>query len=1348
MTSSSHDPLIGRLLRGTIEIRRRIGEGGMGYVYEGYQKQLDRRVAIKVMTKEHAQSPEATKYFLREAKSSSHLRHPNIIQIIDYGTEPDGLTYLAMEFVPGRPLSDLIKADFPLNTSRITSIIGQALSGLEEAHAHAIIHRDLKPDNLMIEPTRAGKDFVKILDFGIAHRQNQESTPESLTAAGALLGTPQYMSPEQACGQRVDARSDLFSMGIILYELLTAQLPFRGENLPKLLMAIVSEEPQAPSARRPDLTINPDLESICLRALAKDKALRYQSAEEFRLAIQEVQSTGSFAPVKRQKPAQFIFKRRGRRSAQDDLHDASHSADAFGETIAPTPSPALDARPSLAPREAQTEHGKVPSSFEPSTLQDELSDAHVIDINSLLSSNEAMAAPRLTEELPLELEPAHAQTHAPQPQTPAPRPSSTLSLQSSQPSQPSQTALRAGLAASLRDELIGTSFHVVALVIHQRTERALDPEELMELYELLDQLCADAAQRWEGTLQSRQGGFITLLFGLPTARRDDAFRAVQTALDLRRRLIKQPIEGVKFGLAIAHGEVYRPPDGDLSRIAGMPIEQASEGARMSTPGEVVILNQGLQDQLSASFKLSAQAARGERTVLGLLELDEQPSSHGEQFLVGRDREIASLLAALGRLARQQGALTILTGEGGVGKSALLKETLRLAQQRQFIILSARQRFGAEEGLQDIFRQWCRDYLRQVGQPADRLHVALHELGLGLEYTRILQGFISDRLKETFYGRHQARAVDRDMSAGQLIEAAMRQLFKRLSAQLPLLLTLDEIDPYDEPLARFVSRSSELTRESAVMLLLAARSSHQAQAWPAGAHITQLERLDEASSFAFLRATIPELADTLKSKLVRISGGNPLQLNELARAVKANPDSSPQALERALSQTRDIKELMRLDLQRQPRHIQNILGLLAVLGDGVDAQVVADLAHPDWQVEESLQSLYDEELIVVEQPDEPQLYFHSPVFGHVIYQSLPSRAKQRTHERAAQLYRERLAQPQLYGATQRADYAALIRHLERSGQYDEALSLIERLIQTLMQGYEYERAEEFLARTLELRARAQKAPDASSIQLELQLIRVRAAKGNTAQALSEIVRLSRSPDLPRELSYELRVELASLWLEEEDPQMIEGQLKRTIQEARQDHHQRQDPFALFVAIRAMTTLAQVYEKQDKLPLAINLLVESIELSERFGVKPLDNAWGPALVWEPLNHLGRLRFKGNDLEGAKRLYELAREIIQSANDARGEVSVLANLSALLAAEQDLGQANKLLMRAIKVARTTGQLKPLAKLLHNYGLLCLKQHHPEQAMIALTESEQISQELDWREGLALNAVQLRRLRAQMPS
>lgn len=1327
MSSSPHDPLIGRLLRGSIEIRRRIGEGGMGYVYEGYQKQLDRRVAIKVMTKEHAQSPEATKYFLREAKSSSHLRHPNIIQIIDYGTEPDGLTYLAMEFVPGRPLSALIKDDFPLNTSRITTIISQALAGLEEAHAHAIIHRDLKPDNLMIELTRSGKDFVKLLDFGIAHRQNQEASPESLTAAGALLGTPQYMSPEQACGQRVDARSDLFSIGIILYELLTAQLPFRGENLPKLLMAIVAEEPQAPSARRPNLTINPDLEAICLRALAKDKELRYQSAEEFRLAIQEVQSTGSFTPVKREKPAQFIFKRRGRRDASND----SHSADAFNETIAPTPSPEPRAR------EPQTEQGHVPSSFKSPTLQDEISESHVIDINSLLSSNEALAAPRLTEELPLELEPAHAMTISPQaPQTPSPHPHST------------QSSLRAGLAAALRDELIGTSFHVVALVIHQRTERALDPEELMELYELLDQLCADAAQRWEGILQSRQGGYITMLFGLPTSRRDDAFRAVQTGLDLRRRLLKQPIDGVKFGLAIAHGEVYRPPDGDLARIAGMPIEQASEGARMATPGEVVILNQGLQDQLSSSFKLSAQAARGERTVLGLLELDEQPSLQGEQLLVGRDREIASLLAALGRLARAQGSLTILTGEGGVGKSALIKETLRLAQQRQFIILNARQRFSAEEGLQDIFRQWCRDYLRQVGQPADRLHVALHELGLGVEYTRILQGFISDRLKETFYGRHQARSIDRDMSAGQLVEAAMRQLFKRLSMQLPLLITLDEINPYDAPLDRFISRSLELTRDSSVMFLLAARATHEQRAWPAGAHITPLERLDEASSFAFLRASTPDLADTLKSKLVRISGGNPLQLTELARAILAHPDSSPQALERALSQTRDIKELMRLDLQRQPRHTQNILGLLAVLGDGVDAQVVADLAHTDWQVEESLQSLYDEALIVVEQPEEPQLYFHSPIFGHVIYQSLPARARQRTHERAAQLYRERLEQPQLYGATHRADYAALIRHLEHSGQYDEALALIERMIQTLMQGYEYERAEEFLTRTLELRARAQKAPDASSIQLELQLIRVRAAQGNAAQALSEIVRLSRTPELPRELSYEIRVELATLWLEEEDPQMIEGQLKRTIQEARQDHHQSKDPFALFVAIRAMSTLAQAYERQDKIPLAINLLVEAIELCERFSVKPLDNAWGPALVWEPLNQLGRLRFKGNDLEGARRLYDLAREIIQSANDARGEVSVLANLSALLVVEQDLGQAHKLLMRAIKVARTTGQLKPLAKLLHNYGLLCLKQHHPEQAMSALTESEQISQELDWREGLALNAVQLRRLRAQMPS
>jgi tRNA A-37 threonylcarbamoyl transferase component Bud32/tetratricopeptide (TPR) repeat protein len=294
------DPFIGRKIRGSFEIRRRIGEGGMGCVYEGYQLVLDRSVAIKVMSAENARNPIAAEYFLREARSVSKLRHPHIIQILDFGQEDDETYFIAMEFVPGEPLSKLMAREGLLDASRVRSIVDQTLDALEEAHANKIIHRDLKPDNLMVERTRDGGDFVKILDFGIAHVQGASAQAGPMTVQGLVVGTPHYMSPEQARGKRVDQRSDLFSMGAILYELLTGHVPFDGESMAELLTAVIRDEVVQPSARFPALLIDPELEAVCLRALHKDPELRYQSAAQMRAALApRVARAAAFKPAPR-----------------------------------------------------------------------------------------------------------------------------------------------------------------------------------------------------------------------------------------------------------------------------------------------------------------------------------------------------------------------------------------------------------------------------------------------------------------------------------------------------------------------------------------------------------------------------------------------------------------------------------------------------------------------------------------------------------------------------------------------------------------------------------------------------------------------------------------------------------------------------------------------------------------------------------------------------------------------------------------------------------------------------------------------------------------------------------------
>ncbi len=280
------DPYLGCTIDKRYKVEALLGEGGMGVVYRCRHKIIDKQVALKILRADLARDKEVTERFLIEAKAASSIGNDHIIDISDFGQLPDGSAYFVMEFLEGVPLAAAISPGMRMPAERIVHIAMQLCDGLAAAHAAGIVHRDLKPDNIYLVPRGLEKDYIKILDFGIAKVTNQATG--KLTQAGSIFGTPHYMSPEQAAGAPVDHTGDIYSLGVILYELSSGRVPFDADNFMGILTQHMYKAPERITNPSEGQGVPPGLEAIILKCMSKRPEQRYQSMLELREDLQRL----------------------------------------------------------------------------------------------------------------------------------------------------------------------------------------------------------------------------------------------------------------------------------------------------------------------------------------------------------------------------------------------------------------------------------------------------------------------------------------------------------------------------------------------------------------------------------------------------------------------------------------------------------------------------------------------------------------------------------------------------------------------------------------------------------------------------------------------------------------------------------------------------------------------------------------------------------------------------------------------------------------------------------------------------------------------------------------------------
>ena len=1299
------NPNVGRILKQTYTLVKKVGEGGMGDVYKAIQAPLNREVAVKLL-KPTDNNPEGEHYFMREVQAINMLRHPNIIQIVDFGKEADGTLYLVMEFLPGKTLKRVIRKEYPLDVKRICNICIQVLSALEQAHNSGIVHCDLKPANIMLEKVAGQSDFIKVLDFGIAKVKGPAMEAGPYTQAGNIVGTFDYMSPEQIMRRDLDGRADVWSMGVIIYEMLTKKRVFHDKDA----VSIIGRVMQMPITNPIDVlepgAIPQGLDDIVMKAMERNVERRFQSASEMREALQKL--------VNQIEAGGGSFHVGGGVGHEDSsVHGGSgvHSSQLANSGL-------------LRSNNAQRQ-GSGP-------LQQ---GGGQTGVSSILSRSGAFG------------------TVMPGMQTMMPGAGTGRLAES----QRMATGIASGTSVldqtfsidALQDSMRGERRKVAVLAIQQRARRrkGMDPEELANRSRQEAQIIKELVTHYDGEIDSFLGGTYTVMFGASKARVGDNLRAVQCALAIAERF-KLLVHGFShLGIALCYGEVF-VSERKGGNAYGEAIDRCVDIARSVRDAKVMV-DESLVQVTRQQVEYDAPTNISGESVHEVIQIQDATSGPKEEISDLKDVDIfvprPMYSDELVRRARSvkdgQGGGVAVIGEAGLGKTRLVEQFCAGREEAGYQIFTARRQELARGQQLGVARSWIRQIAETYSDPRTLVRKACESIGLRdrLEaVTRLFADEDGDKLSP-------AQLPFQDQNALAFFTAALFLRMVRFALKRgPVIFVFDGADPSDTVTMQFLDSLLSQIRKFQVLVLITVRIDATAvdHGLPGNLEILRITGFEPNESRQYIsqllgftppRGVVAQLHDR--------ASGNPMFLRETLRALVKVGGAQALADEGAVLEAQiplNLQELLAQRIDELSDVGRNIIAIASVLGESFREDFFYQVTPAHLGPQMALPELVSLGLFEATQDSFGRVLvaFNPRALRTVAYERIPKATRRQIHASVIEFLEQA---PQL-AAVDSLDLPLMLAFHYRSVEsFEGAAHYLTRVGELLLDLYDYSGACDQFKEALKLIA--QRVPPNHDIPMlaSLRLLTALRESGQLEEAQTLIQSLPELEEIPAQFHAELLLEIGLASMEGGSMGRATESLFKVVELART----QQD---IKLEVKALLAMSQLFEKENQLQRAANILVEVSQKVEQIGDLDMASPDDRKLFWTAYNQLGTLCIRQRQIQNALNYLQEAMNRAQQIQDHRGLMRVVSNMGALFLNVRDVPNAIKYFTKALELAKATGDMLNQARIQTNMGIAAMEGNNLEDAKTYFKAARSIAEEIGWYEGLADLSMHIKRLRQML--